>query len=54
MQLLDRSIAQRSSVSLQTTGEEEMTYPKSAKSRKLIAQWTKVYGQLICQWSRSN
>ncbi len=54
MPLLDHSIAQRSNVSLQPTGEEEMTYPKSAQRRKLTAQWTKMDGQLICQWSRSN
>ncbi|MEM9005570.1 MAG: hypothetical protein AAGE59_18850 [Cyanobacteria bacterium P01_F01_bin.86] len=34
--------------------ETKVAPAQMPKRRKLKAQWTRVDGQLICQWSRSN
>ncbi|MBE7383682.1 MAG: hypothetical protein F6J95_019960 [Leptolyngbya sp. SIO1E4] len=54
MQRLDYSIAQRSGSYIQETGKSEIIHFQDVKRRQLTAQWVKIDGQLICQWSRSD
>ncbi|MEM1308068.1 MAG: hypothetical protein AAGF98_00965 [Cyanobacteria bacterium P01_H01_bin.153] len=54
MQRLDYSIAQLSGFSIQEAGKSEIIRFQDAKRLQLTAQWVKIDGQLICQWSQSN